>query len=406
MSVNRRQAFAEPFSCRNFRYYWTATLFASAGKWMETVVFSWIALQMTGSPLLVGIVSACRWVGYGLGPIFGAIADRYNRRHLLLLITSFSVGYSLVLAYLVTMDLVQYWHIIAIALVAGLTHAFEIPLRYSFAADLVDIRILTNAVALTTVAIDITAMLGPAIAGPLVDIIGVAGVCWVLTVNFTLNTLALYVIKDTAATKRVSEGSLTGNLKVAVRYILNTPPVFALLGIAFVLNLFQFPLRYTLVPFFATDVFGLGASGYGFLLSASGTGALIGATLVAYLSDLQHKAWVCIVASAAAGIAACVFSWSPWYGLSLGLQVCVGLTEAMSMTTMAALLLLLTPNEMRGCVMGIRSLAILPLALGNLVAGTIASSFGPIIAGTFNGMLLILAVLIIAVMVPSLRKSG
>lgn len=110
-------------------------MLASAGRWTETVVFGWLVLQMTGSPFLVGAVSACRWVGYGLGPVFGAWVDRYDKRNLLLLITSTSVLYSFTLAFLVTTGLVQYWHVIVVALVAGLAHAFDAPLRYAFAAD-------------------------------------------------------------------------------------------------------------------------------------------------------------------------------------------------------------------------------------------------------------------------------
>jgi MFS family permease len=406
ISVKRLQAFTGPFTYQNFRYFWIATMLGSAGRWMEAVIFSWMTLQMTGSPFLVGVVSACRWAGYGLGPIFGAFADRYDRRALLLIITSSSVLYSFALAFLTTMDLVQYWHIIVIALAAGLTHAFDISLRYSFAGDLVDKRILTNAVALITVAIDITAVLGPAIAGPLLDIIGVGGVSWVLTVNYMLNIVALYTIRGTTTTKKAAEGSLTGNLKGGIHYILNNPPILALLCIAVVLNLLQFPLRYALMPVFANDILRVGASGYGFLLAASGAGALMGATVVAYIGDFRHKAWLCIVASALAGFVACAFSWSPWYLLSLGLQGCVGASEAICMITIAALLLLLTPTEMRGRVMGIRSLAILPLSLGNLISGAMASNFGAPIAGTLNAILLMLSILMISTMIPSLRRSG
>jgi MFS family permease len=240
MSVNSQHGYLAAFKYRNYRYFWIATMLASAGRWMESVIFSWMVLQMTGSPLLVGIVSACRWVGYVFGPVFGTFADRYNRRNLLMIITSSSILYSMILALTVTTDLIQYWHVIAIALVAGLTHAFDMPLRYAFAVDLVDKRLLTNAVALITVAIEITAVLGPAIAGPLVDIIGLDGVSWMLTVNYIVNIVALYFIRNITAIKKADEDSLMSHLKAGGHYILSNPPVMALICIAVAFNLLQF----------------------------------------------------------------------------------------------------------------------------------------------------------------------
>lgn len=255
-------------------------------------------------------------------------------------------------------------------------------------------------------AIDVTAVLGPAVAGPLVNIIGVGGVSWVLAVNYVLNVLVLCAIRGMGITKKVPDSSLSSNLKGGARYILSNPPVLALLGMAVTFNFLQFPLRYALVPVFANEVLRVGAAGYGFLLAASGAGALVGATAVAYLGDFKHKAWLCIAASATAGIAALAFSRSTWYSLSVGLMGCIGVTEAISMTTMATLLLLITPNEMRGRVMGVRSLAVLPLSLGSLLAGAIANHFGAPAAGTVNAALQMLSILSIAVLVPSLRKSG
>lgn len=406
MSLNRRQDFLAAFRYRNFSYFWVATMISSAGRWMETVVFSWLVLQMTNSPFLVGVVSACRGIGYGLGPVFGAFADRYDRRNLLIIMTASSVLYSFALAFLVTKELVQYWHVIAIALAAGLAHGFDLPLRYSFTSDLVDKRILTNAVALNTVAIDLSTVVGPAIAGSLINVIGVGGVGWVLTADYVFNVLALYLVRGVVRTEKVAEGSLSSNLKGGARYILSNPPVLALLGMAVAFNFVQFPQRYTIMPVFANEILGVGAAGYGFLLAASGVGAIVGAAVVAYLGDFGHKAWLCIVASAVAGFAICAVYRSPWYSLSLGLMGCVGVAEAISMTTMATLLLLLTPNEMRGRVMGVRSLAILPLSLGSLMSGALAGRFGSPTAGTINAALQVLSILVIAMMVPSLRRSG
>ncbi len=392
------------FRFGDFRYFWMATGLASAGRWTEAMVFGWLVLQMTSSPFLLGIVMACRWAGYVLGPVFGAYVDRHDRRMLLLTITSVSVAYSCVLAFLVTANLVQYWHIVAVALTAGLVHGFDIPLRYAFTSDLVDRRTLANAIALNTVAVDITAMLGPAVAGPLINIIGTGGVCWLLALNYLFNVLALYVIRRIDIPHKVVGGSIAADLKMVGRFIWRTPPVFALLGMAVVFNFLHYPLRFALVPVFASDILAIGASGYGFLLSATGGGALIGAAGVARLGDSPHKVKFCIIASLAAGAAACAFSLSTSYALSLALMACVGVAEAVTMTTMAPLLMLQTPKEMRGRIMGVRSMAVLPLSLGSIVTGANATQFGAPIAGVINGTLLVSLMLVIVIFVPSLRR--
>ncbi len=394
------------FQYRNYRYFWLATMLASAGRWMETVILSWLVLDITDSPLQVGIVAGCRWVGYVLGPIFGTLVDRLDRRRLLISVVASSVIYSFALAILVTTGLVQYWQTIIIALIAGIAHAFDLPLRYAITADLVDKRDLTNAVVLSTIAIDVTAILGPAIAGPMIDVIGISGVCWVLTFDYLLNTLALYMMQSTSKARTVAERSMLSNLLDGARYIHRNPPIFALLIMAALLNLFEFPLRYALVPVFARNVLKVGATGFGFLLAASGAGALAGAIVVALLAHFRHKAWLCIVASVLAGITAVAFCLSNSYRLSLVLIGSNGLTEAIGSTTLAVLLLLLTPTEMRGRVMGVRSFAILPLALGNLISGAMASQFGAPVAGMTNATILVVLILATAIVVPSLRKSG
>lgn len=390
---------------RDFRYFWVATALESAGKWMEAVVLGWLALEMTGSPLMVGVAAAFRWLGYALGPVFGMMADRYDRRKLLIAVAVAGVAYSFALAYLTATGMVRYWQILVIGFMAGMGHAFDIPLRFAVAGDLVDRRDLTNAVALSTVAIDVTATLGPAVAGPLINVIDIAGVCWVMAFNYVLNVLALYMLRPGPKVERKAERSTWSDLAQGARYIRGNRPVVALLLMAVVFNLVQFPLRYALLPVFADSVLAVGASGYGILLAVAGAGGLVGAGIVASLGNFTHKARLCIIASVGVGVFTGAFSLSSWYWLSLALIGGVGLTEGIAMTTMPALLLALTPVEMRGRVMGVRSLAILPLSLGNVVSGALAGWYGAPVAGVVNASLQVLLIAGIAIAVPSLRRS-
>jgi MFS family permease len=406
MSGNGRQSPIAAFSHRNYRYLWLATMFGSAGRWMENVLFSWFVLQMTGSPFLVGAVAACRWLGYGFGPVAGAIADRYDKRRILLIVTWVSVLYGSVLAVGMAMDGFQYWHVMAIALFAGVSHGFDMPLRHAFTASIVSKSILANAVALNTMAIEVTAILGPAAAGLLINGIGMSGVAWVLVAIYLFNVMMFFLIQDAPAEEKAAKGSVSSDLKAGIRYIGGNPAVFALLSMTVVFSLFQWPLRHALAPVFASKVLHLDAGGYGFILAASGVGALSGAVAVAFLGDFRHKAWLCIAAAMTAGIAALAFSLSTRYGLSLGIMVFLGLAEAIFSTMAITLLLLVTPAEMRGWIMGVRSLTILPLFLGSLIAGAMAGHFDAPTAGAANAALQILAIVLIAALVPSLRKVG
>jgi MFS family permease len=373
---------------------------------MEAIVLSWLVLKITGSPFLTGIAVACRWLGYGLGPAFGAWGDRGDKRRLLLVATSTSVLYSFVLAVLVTTETVLYWHAVIISLAASLAHGFDYPLRYAITADMVDTKDLSNAVALSTVALDVMAIVGPGLAGPLIDIIGIGGVCWLLTGNYILNVWSLYMISGISQTHQAATGSLWSNIVEGARYIRGNLPVFGLLILAAAYNQFHFPLRNALMPVFADTALNVGASGFGFLLAASGVGALIGAMVMAALGDFRYKAWGCIISSAFAGIAAAAFSVSTVYTLSLWIISFVGAMEAVGMTTLAALLLLLTPGYMQGRVMGMRSFAILPLATGSLAAGAMAEHLGVSMAGVINGGFQLLSTVAVVLAVPSLRQSG
>ena len=170
-------------------------------------------------------------------------------------------------------------------------------------------------------------------------------------------------------------------------------------------SLFQWPLRHALVPIFAAKVLRVGADGYGFLLAASGMGALLGAVAVACLGDFKNKAWLCIGAAVAAGIAACAFSLSPWYSLSLGIMGFVGLAEVTGSITSTTLLMLVTPNEMRGRVMSLReairgvvgSFVAYGLGLGGEYLGVVTTSM---LLGTF----IMLCVFAMYLFLPAFRK--
>ncbi len=184
-----------------------------------------------------------------------------------------------------------------------MAHAFDYPLRFALASDTVDKDDIPNAVALSTIAIDLTGIVGPAVAGMLIPVIGEGGVFWVVAGSYTFDMWAFYMIRVTPKVEieKVAEQSVVHNLIEGARYIRSNHPIFAVLMIGVIYNLVIYPMQSTLMPLFAASVLGVGVRGYGFLLAALGVGALIGAAVIASLGNFRYKAWLLVVTAVAAG---------------------------------------------------------------------------------------------------------
>ena len=171
--LGRMQQFAA-LRHRGFRLLWTATLLSSTARWADMVVVGWLTLELTDSPLMVGIVAASKMAGYLTAPFMGVVADRMDRRLLLIIAAVVNVAVSAMMLLLFVSGWLALWHVIALALVSSLTWALDNPTRNAFVPDLVDKEHLTNAIALNAVALEITVVVGPAL-GATIPTLGGAG---------------------------------------------------------------------------------------------------------------------------------------------------------------------------------------------------------------------------------------
>jgi len=389
---------------RGFRLLWIASLLSSTARWADMVVIGWLTLELTDSALMVGIVAAAKMAGYLAAPFMGVVADRMDRRLLLIIAAAVNFAVSALMLVLFVSGWLALWHIIGLALVSSLTWALDNPTRQAFVPDLVNKDDLTNAIALNAVAVEITVVIGPALGGILIPSLGMGGTYGLIAAIYLVDVAVLLMLKDVRHTASEVHESPVRSLVGGVRYVWGNQTVLMLLVIAFLLNLFAAPYRYAFLPLFARYILDAGPAGYGMLTAMAGVGALVAGLWVVSLGNFRHKGRMLVWSSVAWPATLLLFSLSTWYYLSLALVLAAGLTQAVAWTVIATLILSNTTPSMRGRVMGLRAGVVVSLPIGNLLAGGAAEGFGaPLAQGAYAAGALFL-MLAIFLRVPRLRR--
>ena len=390
---------------RGFRLLWMATVCSSTARWADMVVLGWLTLELTDSPLMVGIVAGCKMAGYVTGPFMGVLADRVDRRALLIIASLVNLSVAAVMLLLFVSGWLALWHVITLAVVSSLTWALDNPARQAFVPDLVEGEDLSNAIALNAVAVEITVVIGPALGGLLIPILGIGGAYALIAGIYLVDLavlLALGSVKRAAAHVHESPGrSLIGGL----RYVQSNQTVLILLLIAFVLNLVAAPYRYAFLPLFARYILDAGPTGYGMLTAMAGFGALVAGLWVVALGNFKRKGRLLVWSALAWPASLALFALSTWYYFALMLVFVAGLAQAIAWTMIVTLILSNTPAPMRGRVMGLRTGVVISLPFGNFLAGAAAERFGvPFAQGAFAASAIAI-MLGIVLLVPSLYES-
>ena len=393
---------------RNFRMLWFATLLSSTARWADLVVVGWLTLVLTDSALMVGIVTGCKMAGYLLAPMMGVLADRMDRRKLLIMASLISSGVTLTMLVLLLTDTLNVGHLIVLALISSLTWALDHPTRQAFIPDLVGKDDLTNAVAMNAVATEMTVVIGPAFGGLLIPAFGMSGAYALIALIYLLDLGALLRLKNAKypieqAPPRKHEPPLK-SLVAGFHYAWSHQTVFVLLLIAFMLNFFVAPYRYSFLPLFSRYVLDAGPTGYGMLTATAGLGALTAGLLVVSLGNFKRRGLFVVIGGLLWPASLFLFSLSDSYYLSLGIVFFAGLAQAITWTLIATLILSITAPEMRGRVMGLRTGVVISLPFGNLFAGAVAENFGVQIALSAYGICAAALMLLIILKVPALRK--
>ena len=389
---------------RGFRLLWIATLLSSTGRWADMVVVGWLTLELTDSPLMVGIVTGSKMAGYLAAPFMGVVADRMDRRLLLVIAAAVNLAVAAIMLLLFVLGWLVLWHVIVLAVLSSLTWALDNPTRQAFVPDLVDGEHLTNAIALNAVAIEITVVIGPALGGLLIPTFGMAGAYALIAAIYLADVVVLLLLKDVRRAALLLNESPVSSLIGGLKYVRGHRIVLMLLLIAFLLNLLAAPYRYAFLPLFARYILDAGATGYGMLTAMAGFGALVAGLWVVSLGNFKNKGKLLVWSGIAWPFSLVLFALSGSYYLSLALVFVAGLMQAVTWTVIATLILSNTAPPMRGRVMGLRTGVVIGLPFGNFLAGALAERFGAPLAQGAYAASAILMMLGIVLVVSSLYK--
>jgi len=395
-------------SHRNFRLFFFGQGLSLIGTWLQQVAMSWLTYRLSGSALLLGVVTFCQYIAVLLlAPVAGVLADRVDRRRALLITQSVMLAQAVVLAVLTATGKVAVVHVAALAMVLGCASAFDIPLRHAMIARLVTDRAhLPNAIALNSLLINCARVVGPALAGILIASVGEA-ICFGLNaLSFGAVLYALTQMRWPAAPSRgPASGWLASWLEGAKSAFGFRPIRAALLLIALISG--TIGTYSTLMPVFAKDVFGGDAHTLGLLLSAAGGGALLSALYLASRRTTRGLDLVILVAGAVASFAMLAFAHSTRLAPALPLLVALGAGLIAAQASIQTLVQTLVDDDKRGRVMSLYTMAFLgTLPFGNLLAGAVARYVGEATAFTLNACLCLAGLLVFLRALPGLRIAA
>jgi len=362
---------------------------------MQSVAQAWLVLELTHSPLHLGIVSALQFTPVlFLSPVGGVLSDRFAKRKVLLISQTAMQLQAFVLAALVWSGRVEYWHVAVLAAVYGLSRAIDIPARQSYITDLVGRSDLANAVALNSVVMNGARIVGPAVAGLLIAAFGVALAFLLNGVSFVAVLVALVAIR-TEGRPDVGRLGIREGVLSALNYAAGTPPVAFTLGLMVVVSLLVLNFN-VIVPLVARNVLNQDAHGFGLLMSSLGAGAVAGAFGVALFRRGQPPL-AFLVASGAllcAGLAA-LAAVSHFFLAALVLAL-LGCCQILFTTGCNTTLQLIAPNELRGRVMGLYTVTFAGMTpFGSLLIGWVAEHQGIRMACAAGGAIGLLGVAVL-----------
>ena len=376
MAISKLPAGLRALRHPRYRRYFFGQALSILGTWVQNVAMSWLVYRLTGSAVLLGLTAFLAQAPQLLvSPLAGLFIDRFDRRRLFLLIQALMIAQALTLAGLTGLGVIQPWHLVGLAGVFGVLNSFDTPLRQSMLGQLVDERgDLRNAIALNASLFNSARFIGPPLAGVILALTSEA-VCFGLNALSFLG-IAVAVARLPPVAVSSSSGGFTAALKEGLRFALDSHPVKVLLiGVA-VMNLTG-SAYVVLMPVLARDVFGGDAQTLGWLLGATGGGALAATALVAsrhsidQLIRLVAAGWVIAALSLAAFAATSVLGWAMAAGFGLGLGI-----SSVNVST-NAILQSLVPDRIRGRIISYFTAFRFGMdALGGLAAGALATGFG------------------------------
>ncbi|HLC21515.1 MAG TPA: MFS transporter [Candidatus Methylomirabilis sp.] len=390
---------------RNYRLFFGGQSVSLIGTWMQQIAVSWLVYRMTNSAFMLGVVGFAGQIPTSLlAPVAGVCADRLNRHRILIVTQTLAMIQALMLALLVLTRTVTVWQIITLSVFLGLVNAFDMPVRQAFIVDMIERREdLGNAIALNSTIFNGARLLGPSIAGLLIASLG-EGLCFLLNgISYVAVIGALSAMRMAPRTRAVRRTDMVQELREAFSYAFGFAPIRSILLLLGLVSLIGMPYT-TLMPVFAKDVFHGGAHTLGFLVGASGVGALVGTMYLASRASVRGLGRLIAISASIFGVGLIAFSLSRVLWFSLLLMLLTGFGMVVHFASGNTVLQTIVDDDKRGRVMSLFTMAVMGAApFGSLLAGALASQIGAPATLLLCGICCVSGSLLFTRVFPSLR---
>ncbi len=373
---------------RNFRIFWFGQFLSLCGTWIQNVAQGWLVLNVTNSVFLMGLTGAIAGLPVlAFSLVGGAVADHVNKRSFLILTQVVFAFLALILAVLISLKIVAFWHIALIAGFSGLVMAFDSPTRQSFFAEIVPKKDLTNAIAINSAVFNTTRIIGPVLAAFAIASLGMASAFYLNSFSFLPAIIALYCIRGDFRPQPKSERTIISSLFQGAGYIRKDERIRLLITQMSLISIFGMSCQ-VLMPVFARDILNLGVRGLGYLMAFFGLGALLGAIFVVLSSHLTRRERFVSIGGLVMSLSLILFAFSQNATFSYLLLVPVGWGLITQTVTINSLLQHYAPNALRGRVMGFYTFTFIGMMpIGSFQAGLLAHLLGTPAAVAIGGII-------------------
>ncbi len=363
----------------------TGSLISRVGDWMDLVALNWAVLQFTNSPLYLGLINGCRLVpAFLLSVPAGILADRYDRRKLLIWIQTGMMLLTFYLGY--TVETRQsFWMFVVIVTLRSILAAMDPPIRNALIPNLVSRSSMTSAIGINTTVIHLARIMGPALAGALLAVMNIADLFYINAWATLAVLLSLLMIGTTSNSISYNKKGEKPTVHAALKFIKKKPSLQSLLILAIVPMVFGFPYT-TMMPFFARDLFQLGPEGFGMLLSVSSVGALIGASFLSVGKEIQGAGKWLVYSIIGFGVSLLLFVGTTSIFVAGIAMFLVGLTSQTYRTLSRITLQMQVPDHLRGRILSIALMDRGFIPLGAILIGAVATWSGTLWAGMLMGI--------------------
>src|SRR5713226_6997275 len=392
------------FRYRDFALFWTGNFLSNVGTWMQNLALGWLILVRTNSPFLLGLNG---FLGSAPSLVFslpgGAIADRMNRRKLMIVTQTAMMLLALILAALTSFRVIKIGEILTISFLTGLASALNNPAYQALVPDLVEREDLLNAIALNSAQFNMSRAIGPTLAGLALGSLGAAGCFYLNSFSFLALIVALLII--TVPPRPLQEGpTVWGAMLDGLRFVGRNRPIIVLLSVPAFLSLLGLPFV-VLMPVVARDLLNVDALGLGYLMAGAGIGAVIAALVLAAQGSAEHKERFILGSAIVFSLSLILLAQMHSFRWAFCILVVFGGTMVGALALTNSTLQIASPPELRGRIMGMYNLAVLGLApIGSLQAGIVAETLGARFALALGGVVCAAYFIILLILLPRAPK--